>query len=48
MAKKRHHYVPKAYLKFFCSQEGKLHVYLKDDPGRSILQAPDGAAFHKY
>lgn len=48
MAKQRHHYVPRAYLKFFCDQGGKLRVYLKDDPGRSIVQAPDSTAFHKY
>lgn len=48
MVKKRHHYVPKAYLKFFCGGGGKLHVYLKDDQGRSIPQAPDNTAFHKY
>src|SRR5436190_247592 len=48
MAKKRHHYVPKAYLKFFCAEDGKLHVYLKDDAGRSFQQAPDATAFHKY
>jgi hypothetical protein len=29
MAKKRHHYVPKAYLQLFCREGGKLHVYLK-------------------
>ena len=48
MARKRHHYVPKAYLKFFCAADGKLHVYLKDEPGRSFQQAPDATAFHKY
>lgn len=48
MAKKRHHYIPKAYLKFFCAGDGKLQVYMKDDPGRSFWQAPDAAAFHKY
>lgn len=48
MAKKRHHYVPKAYLKFFGAEDGKLHVYLKDNPGRSFRQAPDATAFHKY
>src|SRR5262249_5298214 len=48
MAKKRHHYVPKAYLKFFCAQDGKLHVYLKDDPGRFFHPPPDATAFHKH
>ena len=48
MAKKRHHYVPKAYLKFFCAGDGKLHVYMKNDPCRAFRQAPDAAASHKY
>lgn len=48
MDKKRHHYVPKAYLKFFCDEEGKVRMYLKDDPDKVIHQAPDNVAFHKY
>ena len=48
MDKKRHHYVPKAYLKFFCDEEGKIRMYLKDDPDKVIHQAPDNAGFHKY
>jgi hypothetical protein len=48
MKKKRHHYVPKAYLKYFCNEEGKVYVYLKDDPGKIIHQLPDNTAFHKY
>ncbi len=48
MNKKRHHYVPKAYLKHFCSEEGKIHIYLKDDPGKVIYQSPDNTGFHKY
>jgi hypothetical protein len=32
MDKKRHHYVPKAYLRFFCDANGKLRVYVKDRP----------------
>ena len=48
MDKKRHHYVPKAYLKFFCDEAGKIRMYLKDDPDKVIHQAPDNVGFHKY
>ena len=48
MKKKRHHYVPKAYLNFFCDEEGKIRVYLKDDPEKAIHQRPDNTGFHKY
>jgi hypothetical protein len=48
MAKKRHHYVPKTYLKSFCDDGGKLYVYRKDDPAKVIQQSPDGVGFHKY
>jgi hypothetical protein len=48
MNKKHHHYVPKAYLKFFCNEQGKVRVYLKDDPDKLIYQSPDATGFHKY
>ncbi len=48
MIKKRHHYVPKSYLKSFCADGGTLHVYRKDDPARLIRESPDGVGFHKY
>lgn len=48
MNKKRHHFIPKAYLRFFCDEEGKVRVYLKDDPAKVIHQAPNNAGFHKY
>lgn len=48
MNKKRHHYVPKAYLKFFCDSEGMVRVYLKDDPDKPFQLSPDNVAFHKY
>jgi len=48
MDKKRHHYVPKAYLKFFCDEQGKVRVHLKDDPDKLIHQSPDNTGFHKY
>jgi hypothetical protein len=48
MNKKRHHYVPKAYLNSFCDEQGRVRVYLKDDPHKSIHQSPDNVGFHKY
>jgi len=48
MNKKRHHYVPKAYLRSFCDEKGKIRVYLKDNPAKIIHQSPDNTAFHKY
>jgi Protein of unknown function (DUF4238) len=48
MNKKRHHYVPRAYLNFFCNEEGRVRVYRKDDPRKSIQQSPSNVGFHKY
>ena len=48
MAKKRHHFIPKAYLKSFCDDEGKLYVHRKDDPEKEIRLSPDSTGFHKY
>jgi hypothetical protein len=48
VVRKRHHYVPKAYLQFFCDADGKVHIHLKDDLARQIHQSPDNFAFHKY
>ena len=48
MNKKRHHYVPKAYLKSFCDEDGKVCVYRKDTPDKSIHQSPNKFGFHKY
>lgn len=48
MTAKRHHYVPKAYLRYFCDKQGRVQVYLKDDPDRVIHQTPDNTGFHKY
>jgi hypothetical protein len=45
---KRHHYVPKAYLKSFCDDEGKLRVYRKDAPTEPLHQVPDATQFRKY
>ncbi|MHB8698690.1 MAG: DUF4238 domain-containing protein [Sulfuricaulis sp.] len=46
--KKRHHYVPKAYLNHFCDTQGRVRVYLKDYPDKAIQQTPENIAFHKY
>ena len=48
MNTKRHHFVPIAYLKSFCDDEGKVFVYRKDDPKRPFHQKPDKTGFHKY
>lgn len=48
MDKKRHHYIPKAYLKFFCDDGGMVCVYPKDEPGKVFRQSPDSTGFHKY
>jgi hypothetical protein len=48
MAKKRHHYVPKAYLKSFCDEQENIRLYLKDDPDKFIHQSPNNVGFHKY
>lgn len=48
MAEKRHHYVPKAYLKAFCNNSNKVRVHRKDDPENPIWLSPDNVCFHKY
>lgn len=48
MDKKRHHYVPRAYLRSFRDDTGKVFVYRKDDPSRAIPLLPDNAAFQRY
>ena len=48
MNKKRHHYIPKSYLKFFCDEAGQVRVYRKDDPCKVIQLSPDNTGFHKY
>ena len=45
---KRHHYVPKAYLKAFSDPQGKLRVYRKDDPTRPHHVVPDATQFRRY
>lgn len=48
MDKKRHHYIPKSYLKFFCDDAGRVFVYRKDDPCNAFHLSPDNTGFHKY
>lgn len=45
---KRHHFVPKAYLKAFCDPEGRLHVYRKDAPHNPLYVVPDATQFRRY
>ncbi|WP_454730874.1 MULTISPECIES: DUF4238 domain-containing protein [Cupriavidus] len=46
--KKRHHYVPKAYLKAFADAAGRVLVYRKDEPSKVLHVAPDGTGFERY
>lgn len=46
--KKRHHFVPKAYLKAFCDEAGRLLVYRKDGPPEPLRVAPDATQFRRY
>lgn len=48
MDKKRHHYIPKSYLKSFCDDTGQVLVYRKDNPSKTIQLSPDNTGFHKY
>ena len=47
-SKKRHHYVPKAYLKTFCDGEGKILVYRKDDPHKPLHLSLNNVALRNY
>lgn len=46
--KKRHHYVPKAYLKAFCDASGNVHVYLKDNAKRPFCTDLDNIGVERY
>jgi hypothetical protein len=48
MKKKRHHYIPKSYLKFFCDNSGRVLFYRKDDPCKAIPLSPGDVGLHKY
>jgi hypothetical protein len=45
---KRHHYVPKAYLKAFCDKKGRLLVYRKDASPNALYVTPDNTQFQGY
>lgn len=45
---KRHHVVPKAYLKAFSDEKGRLLVYRKDSPSTPLHVAPDATQFRRY
>jgi hypothetical protein len=45
---KRHHFVPKAYLKSFCDQKGRILVYRKDAPHKPLHVVPDATQFRRY
>lgn len=47
MKPKRHHFIPKTYLKSFCDDEGMIWVYRKDNPTLPFQQRPDKLGFHK-
>jgi Protein of unknown function (DUF4238) len=46
--KKKHHFVPVAYLKEFANTKGELRVYLKSNPEKTIWASPKNTAFRKY
>lgn len=46
--KKRHHFVPKAYLKAFCNEDGRVLVYRKDSPAQARPESPDSTQFRNY
>ena len=46
--KKKHHYVPKAYLNGFTDSEGKLYVYRKDTTKSAFYQSPENLGFRNY
>jgi hypothetical protein len=46
--KKRHHYVPKAYLKAFTDGMHRVLVYRKDEPNKVLHVDPDGTGFERY
>ena len=46
--KKRHHYIPKAYLNAFCNEVGRVLVYRKDGNGSPLEVVPDATQFRGY
>jgi len=48
MAKKKHHYLPEAYLKAFCDNKGQIYVCRKDNPSEVFQTSPSGTGHHEY
>lgn len=46
--KKRHHFVPKAYLSAFCNTKGRVNVYRKDTPSKVHPVAPANTGLERY
>jgi hypothetical protein len=46
--KKRHHFVPKAYLGAFCDAKGRVRVYRKDNPTKALHVDRDNTGFERY
>lgn len=46
--KKRHHYIPIAYLNGFTDSAGKVVAYRKDEPSRPLHLKPSEIAFERY
>ena len=45
--KKRHHFIPRMYLKGFCDQQGMIWTYHKNDLGKVHKQKPENTAVVK-
>jgi hypothetical protein len=46
--KKRHHYVPVAYLSAFTDKRGRVFAYRKDEPQKPLYVRPTEIAFQRY
>jgi len=46
--KKRHHYVPIAYLNKFTDESGRIYAYRKDEPETPLYVKPDNIGFERY
>ncbi|WP_460357883.1 MULTISPECIES: DUF4238 domain-containing protein [unclassified Pseudomonas] len=46
--KKRHHFIPKAYMSSFCNEAGRVLVYRKDGNGQPLPVIPDATQFQGY
>lgn len=46
--KKRHHFVPKAYMRSFVNDRGRVLVYRKDEATKVLEMDPDAIGFERY